>query len=466
MALNFPASPTLGQQFENWVWDGTTWNFAETLPGGLPAGSIIPWAGANAPVNWLLCDGSAVSRSTYSSLFAVIGTAYGAGNGTTTFNLPDLRGRIPVGRNGGSFGTLGATGGVETVTLTEAQMPSHTHTQNAHNHTQNPHTHNLRRGNDGTARIEEIAYSSGGNPQTSNVGVFSTTATNNETTATNQNTGGGEAHTNVQPYQVVNYIIKATAASTPGDSELATRVQPVTLGGTGTTSLTAGNYLKGNGTDAIVTQTGVPATDLTGTINASRLPNIPVDIGGTGSTTGSGLIPVVPSSVSVGSGSASVNSFGLITLSGTSSISINNVFSSTFKVYRINIRLKQNGSGSTGVNTQFRTAGTNDTNGYFWSGYISYIASTAFQQYRGNDVASFLSGFANTSSISSGVVDVFYPFENNEITSFHTQSLGSDGNYFGLNNSGFQSTASSFDGITFFATAGTWNGTIQVYGYR
>jgi hypothetical protein len=119
--------------------------------------------------------------------------------------------------------------------------------------------------------------------------MWPTTATNQPTTATNQNTGGGQAHNNLQPYQVVNYIIKATAAVTPGESELAPRVstletdvlslegvRPVNIGGTGATSLTSGSYLKGAGTSAIAAQAGIPAGDITsGTLDTARLPTVP-----------------------------------------------------------------------------------------------------------------------------------------------------------------------------------------------
>jgi hypothetical protein len=62
-----------------------------------PSGSILMFAGSTAPDNWLLCDGAAVSRATYNKLFQAIGTTWGAGNGTTTFNLPDMRGAAPAG---------------------------------------------------------------------------------------------------------------------------------------------------------------------------------------------------------------------------------------------------------------------------------------------------------------------------------------------------------------------------------
>lgn len=104
--------------------------------GTVPVGSVTAFAGANAPAGWLLCGGQTVSRTTYAGLFSVIGTTYGAGDGSTTFTLPDLRGRVIAGEDdmggtaanrltsggAGINGTvLGAAGGAETVTLTSAQ---------------------------------------------------------------------------------------------------------------------------------------------------------------------------------------------------------------------------------------------------------------------------------------------------------------------------------------------------------
>ena len=64
-------------------------------------GTVIMYAGSSAPTDWLICDGSAISRTTYSDLFSVIGTDYGVGNGTTTFNIPNLKGKVPVGLDSG-----------------------------------------------------------------------------------------------------------------------------------------------------------------------------------------------------------------------------------------------------------------------------------------------------------------------------------------------------------------------------
>ncbi len=98
----------------------------------IPTGAIMPFGGASAPAGgWLMCDGSAVSRTTYSALFAEIGTAFGAGNGTTTFNVPSTPRRTLVGAGGSGTGTLGNavgnTGGAETHTQTEAEIAAHSH---------------------------------------------------------------------------------------------------------------------------------------------------------------------------------------------------------------------------------------------------------------------------------------------------------------------------------------------------
>jgi len=97
-------------------------------PPSFTAGMMMPWAGSAAPTGWQLCDGTAISRTTYASLFALIGTTYGTGDGSTTFNVPDLRGRTPVGyaATGGhtDVSTLGANEGVALA----SRRPRHTHT--------------------------------------------------------------------------------------------------------------------------------------------------------------------------------------------------------------------------------------------------------------------------------------------------------------------------------------------------
>jgi microcystin-dependent protein len=206
--------------------------------GGAP-GIISQFAGATAPPGYLLCDGTAVSRSTYSALFTTIGIAYGAGNGTTTFNLPNLQNRIPVGKGPDTeFDTLGETGGEKSVTLTSSQIPAHSHpntlssntvASSGHAHGPGSYAAGIGATNNNIAAIGYVAsFVRGGGPGqstytiTGGIGgaqnfnhytpVYGESDGANGTTTvgiTNQNnTGGGGAHTNLQPYIVVNYIIK------------------------------------------------------------------------------------------------------------------------------------------------------------------------------------------------------------------------------------------------------------------
>lgn len=151
-------------------------------------GAIFPFAGSTSPDGFLICDGQAVSRDEYDDLFAVIGTIYGSGNGTTTFNLPDLRGRVPVGVDvsQNEFDELGNNGGEKTHTLTTGEMPGHSH---PHSHTEITASATIINGG-----LEAPAASA--LPGIGSTGSDSTSA------------GGSEAHNNLQPYLTLNFIIK------------------------------------------------------------------------------------------------------------------------------------------------------------------------------------------------------------------------------------------------------------------
>lgn len=176
--------------------------FAQVGGLGLPAGMIQPSASINLPAGWLLCDGRAVDRTTYADLYAAIGVRYGAGNGSTTFNLPQLQGRVPVGYSATDteFNALGKTGGAKTHTLTIAEMPFHSHGVNdpGHSHAQNVTANN---GSPGVRRDYASDGASSAFPQ----GINTNSSTTGITTVGN---GGGGAHNNLQPYQTVNYLIK------------------------------------------------------------------------------------------------------------------------------------------------------------------------------------------------------------------------------------------------------------------
>lgn len=103
----------------------------------IPAGTLTMYAGAAAPSGWLLCDGSAISRTTYSALFTAIGTSYGTGDGSTTFNLPDMRGRMPVGL--GTHADVNALGDNDGSALA-SRRPKHNHTLKGGNNTNSPAT--------------------------------------------------------------------------------------------------------------------------------------------------------------------------------------------------------------------------------------------------------------------------------------------------------------------------------------
>ena len=110
--------------------NGTAWTSATPSSAGIPAGTILEFGGTSAPSGYLGCDGAAVSRSTYATLFTAISTTWGVGDGSTTFNVPDFRRRVPVGSGGTGTATLansvGSTGGVEGFTLTGSQLPQYT----------------------------------------------------------------------------------------------------------------------------------------------------------------------------------------------------------------------------------------------------------------------------------------------------------------------------------------------------
>ncbi len=198
-------------------------------------GDIKASAATSPQTGWLLCDGTAVSRSTYSGLFSVIGTTWGTGDGSTTFNVPDLRGRTLVGVGTGSGLTaraMAATGGTETHALATSELPVHNHTitDGGHSHSASggAHTHTLG-GGGGTLAVFDSGgitwiaptfsgsssywlpttngYHSGNAMQTDS-GTGSVTVNSGTTGITIGNAGSGGSHNNMPPFRAVNYFVK------------------------------------------------------------------------------------------------------------------------------------------------------------------------------------------------------------------------------------------------------------------
>lgn len=170
---------------------------AETNPPGL----LALYGAPIAPTGWLLCDGADVSRQSFSRLFAIIGTTWGTGNGTTTFSLPDFRGRVPIGAGLGSGLTnriLAASGGEEDHVLTEAELAIHDHSV-----TDPTHAHPAASGSfvvTGGVAVYEDGITTAGTAEAST--AASTTG------VTVDNAGSDIAHNNMQPFAVATMIIK------------------------------------------------------------------------------------------------------------------------------------------------------------------------------------------------------------------------------------------------------------------
>lgn len=191
----------------------------------VPAGAVFDFAAVAAPAGYLACDGSAVSRTTFAALFAVIGTTFGAGDGSTTFNLPDARGRVTAGYdaanatgrlNGSAPGVdasaIGHTGGEQAHALTTPELATHNHTVTI---TDNGHNHFSAAAATGANFVGgSSAVNSGGGA--SFIGPTSLVNAHGQLTSSDgcflsvseSSVGSGTAHNNVQPTLVLLKCIK------------------------------------------------------------------------------------------------------------------------------------------------------------------------------------------------------------------------------------------------------------------
>ena len=187
----------------------------------IPPGTIVMTGRATAPAGWALCDGHAEDRTLRAELFAAIGETFGAGDGTTTFNVPDMRGRVAAGVGTGTGGGASGTGaisggsaltavalagwfGINDVTLTAAQIPAHPHPI-----TDPGHAHNvsMTHGNGAGISTEKALRDVNSDGATSSNSPGAAVSTTTGITV-NNNTGGGGSHTNLQPTVGLNFIIR------------------------------------------------------------------------------------------------------------------------------------------------------------------------------------------------------------------------------------------------------------------
>ena len=200
---NKPTIPTKTSQLTNDSGYVTSSIISDTLP----IGSVIEWYSDTIPDNWLLCNGQAVSRTDYSALFEVIGTAYGTGNGTTTFNLPNKMERVGVGKSNTSpYNQLGNTGGETAHVLSENEMPKHGHSTVAMNVSSGTgayscDTYGYTYQKEGNGVVVPLAN------------TVPKTVTGYPSTLMSTYTGSSKAHNNMPPYIITNYIIKASQAA-------------------------------------------------------------------------------------------------------------------------------------------------------------------------------------------------------------------------------------------------------------
>lgn len=201
---------TAANNSREWLDTGSVW--VPATPSVMPIGAMMQWAGSGDPedfdstVRWLVCDGRAISRTTYAALFAALATTYGTGDGSTTFNIPDLRGRVPIGVESGTY-ALAASGGEATHTLSSGEMPVHSHgvSDPTHGHGLSAH---VPATSDPINNVLAEYNGTGYNVAYSNAGFGAVSVDAAATGISIQNAGSGGAHNNLQPYLAVNHILR------------------------------------------------------------------------------------------------------------------------------------------------------------------------------------------------------------------------------------------------------------------
>lgn len=233
----------------------------------------------------------------------------------------------------------------------------------------------------------------------------------------------------------------------------------VNYGGTGTSTLTSGAYLKGAGTSAITAQTGIPATDITsGLLDIAR--------GGTGTTLGAGGVEIVATSTSVNAGSASIAADGLITFSGVTTLGLNGIFNSSYDNYTVVVTNYASTSAGSNQAIQLRSGGTTVTSAtYQWYGYRFVSWSNAAIAGNGSTSWYLMESISQSNPYYTSIMQFITPFNSNEYTRYVNSSYIYGGSYGMAISNGMNASLASHDGITLTFTAAS-SGRVKVYGYR
>lgn len=286
-------------------WNGSAWSnlgFHTTIDNHIadtslhfapPAGSIFMWPTTSAPTGFLMCEGAAVSRATYATLFALIGTTFGVGDGSTTFNLPNFKQRMPIGRDAAQAAcdTIGEVGGSFNHTHTTPAhqhninshthdmqnhvhgQPAHTHTGPSHTHTVSGHYHDTQAGgatiainSSGTHDHTYNAKEGGSNGSGANRAQGASSSTGSNTTYSTNSTGSGHTHSHSSFTGIVG-----NGAGPSGDGGFNTGAD-----GTGATSSSGGDNTFGPSTNVtggsgLLTTNGGEGAGISGAANQAYL---------------------------------------------------------------------------------------------------------------------------------------------------------------------------------------------------
>jgi hypothetical protein len=463
MPLDFPSNPTNGQTYDNYYYDATVgaWNSfsstTNTIPSTLKNLSVSTDTASGVPLTVNGVSGQTANLQEWVNS-AGSGVASLTNSGTLTVQTLNLTNDLTVanGGTGASTFTTGAylKGNGASAIQSQLGIPFADVTMQAIPAAADLNTYVVQ----GIYHQSSDAQAAGGtNYPIARAGLLEVYQSGTD------GTGSGFTYQRYTAYQSFYGIYTRAKYSTTWGAweEVPTGTVTVPQGGTGVTTLTSGAYLKGAGTSAITAQTGIPAGDITsGTLDVVR--------GGTGTTVGSGLVPIVPSSVSVGSGSASVSSTGTVTFTGATSISLNSVFSSTYRHYRIVIDTPTT-SGTGNLTVRFRSGTTDDAVNTYFQYWTMKRLTGAFQDNSGGPSTSYsLYGFlvSGGSPTNSWSGDVIFPNVATTQTWITGQGFGYDAtSTYMVNSSVLYNSAKAFDGISFFSAA-QLTGTVKVLGYR